>query len=328
MPTALPSRRRTPRLCWVRKGLPQPPYFATGRTRNLAREARADGGADEVTCSTKEQVEGQGFTAFVYQYEGGEGFAALEIVPGTNNLTPNFLERRRRGESVTYFCEATSPEGFVQQLAVSYVGQGYWFYVTGSVPEGKDPLAVDRKLIERYGIDISKWARARRKRAGVAHVQYLRYRRFFVLLSTKGEHRFFEEEKAFKDVRRDSIRFDGYSIGYKRDPKGKWHPSVRIHPDTYRGLRAYFLGAAARKSISSLSDELWALPFEPYAPVRTQLLCLLRAVNAERKRASLPPVPSGVVRLRRRPTVVFSRNAPPPASEERSYADAEVIGVS
>ena len=216
---------------------------------------------------------------------------------------------------MTYLCEASSAEGFVQQLAVSYIGRGYWFYVTGSVPEGKDPLAVDRKLIDRYGVDISKWARARRKRAGLSNVHYLRYRRFFVLLATKGDHRFFEEEKAFKDVRRDSIRFDGYSIGCKQDPTGKLHPSVRIHPATYRGLRAYLLEAATRKSVTALTDEFWALPFEPYAPVKTQLLCLLRAVNAERKRASLPPVPAGVLRLRRRPTRVFVAAAPLPLTE-------------
>ena len=62
-----------------------------------------------------------------------------------------------------YYCEATSIEGFVQQLAVSYLKNGYWFYVTGFVPEGKNSETVDRKLIDRYEIDISKWTRARRK---------------------------------------------------------------------------------------------------------------------------------------------------------------------
>lgn len=45
-----------------------------------------------------------------------------------------------------YQCEVTTPEGFVQQLAVSYLGNGYWFYVTGDIPEGKDPRKVDAKL--------------------------------------------------------------------------------------------------------------------------------------------------------------------------------------
>jgi hypothetical protein len=53
---------------------------------------------------------------------------------------------------------------------------------------------VDQKLIDHYGIEISKWTRARRKRSGTASVQYLRFRRFFVLLATHGKHRFFTDE--------------------------------------------------------------------------------------------------------------------------------------
>jgi hypothetical protein len=43
-----------------------------------------------------------------------------------------------------------------------------------------------------------------------------------------------------------------------------------------------------------------ALPFEPYAPVRSQLLCILRAVNRARAAAGLPEVPRTCLRLRRR----------------------------
>ncbi len=95
-----------------------------------------------------------------------------------------------------YRCVAASVEGFVQQLAVAYVTHGYWFYVRGEIPERKDPAAVDQKLIERYGIAISKWARARRKRQGLANMQYLRHERTFVLLATKGQHEFFGKRPA------------------------------------------------------------------------------------------------------------------------------------
>src|SRR5215475_6096161 len=96
-----------------------------------------------------------------------------------------------------YRCEATSVAGFVQQLAVAYVGRGYFFYVRGEIPERKDPRAVDEKLITKYGIAIGKTARARRKAAGFANVQYIRFRQSFVLLATPGKHRFFEEERSF-----------------------------------------------------------------------------------------------------------------------------------
>ena len=52
---------------------------------------------------------------------------------------------------MAYRCVATSVAGFVQQLAVAYVAHGYWFYVTGWIPQGKPPEAIDRKLIERKG---------------------------------------------------------------------------------------------------------------------------------------------------------------------------------
>lgn len=195
-----------------------------------------------------------------------------------------------------YRCEATSPEGFVQQLAVSYIGNGYWFYVTGHVPNGKSPESVDRKLIDKYGIDISKWARARRKQAGLANLQYLRYGHFFVLLATHGEHPFFAEEAAsVRDARRVPIRFRGYSISHRGG-----HPHVRIEQEKYKRLKAYFVDLATHRSSSRIEAELRRLAFEPYAPVRRQLLCVLRAINRERKRAGFEPVPKTCFRFMRR----------------------------
>ena len=87
--------------------------------------------------------------------------------------------------------EATTLEGFIQQLAVSYVARKHWFYVMGTVPEGKDPRVVDSKLVARYRADLSRFDRCRRKRAGLASVRYIRFGPTFVLVATEGEHRFF-----------------------------------------------------------------------------------------------------------------------------------------
>lgn len=195
-----------------------------------------------------------------------------------------------------YRFEATSVEGFVQQLAVSYLGHGYWFYVMGEVPEGKDVCRVDEKLMARYQIDLSKWARARRKRAGFANLHYLRYDRVFLLLATHGSHPFFlEEASAIRDARKTPIRFRGYSISYRGG-----HPHVRIEQEEYKRLKAYFIDLALRWSVERLGDELSRLVFEPYAPVRRQLLALLRSVNRERKRGGLQPVPNTCFRFIRR----------------------------
>jgi hypothetical protein len=181
-----------------------------------------------------------------------------------------------------YRCEAASLAGFVQQLAARYVASGYFFYVVGRVPGGKDPRRVDAKLLARYGVDCSKFARARRKRAGKANVHYLRFRDVFVLLATRGEHPFFEHEAGqVRDARRVPLKVEGYAIAYRNG-----RVSVRIERDEYRSLRAYFAEVAVRRSAAVLADELGSLPYEPYAPVRRQLLGLLGLVNRARKAES------------------------------------------
>jgi len=195
---------------------------------------------------------------------------------------------------------AQSIQGFVQQLAVAYLSHGYLFYVTGEIPGGKDPAFVDRKLLTKYGIELSKWGRARRKRAGEACLHYLRFGRFFVLIATRGRHRFFDEEPDFRDIRVTPLKFSGYSISIRRGVDRKLHPSVRIHPEEYRKLKAYLLSLARHRYVENLSEVFHAIPFEPYAPVRRQLLNLLRAVNRERKAAGFEPVPITSLRLSRK----------------------------
>ena len=64
-----------------------------------------------------------------------------------------------------------------------YVARGYRYYVRGQVPARvADPREVDRKIISKYGLAISKAERSRRKLLGRASVQYLRRGRLFVLM--------------------------------------------------------------------------------------------------------------------------------------------------
>lgn len=201
-----------------------------------------------------------------------------------------------------YRCETTTVTGFVQQLACGYLQHGYHRYVLGELPERKDPRNIDARFIERYGLGITRWDRARRKRAGLANVQYIRYRRFFVLCATDGEHRFYEEHsrEQIRHIKERPISFAGYSIGYHRGVDRKWHVSVRIHPNRYRTVKAHLLDLATKRSIENLGAEFEALGFEPYAPVRRQLIALLRAVNRERKTKAWTPVPFEALRLRRK----------------------------
>jgi hypothetical protein len=195
-----------------------------------------------------------------------------------------------------YRCEATSVAGFVQQLAVAYVGRGYFFYVIGEIPERKDPRVVDSRLIAKYGIAIGKTARARRKAAGHANIQYLRYRRTFVILATPGKHAFFDREGSLvRDAREVPIKFAGYAISYRSG-----HPHVRIEHDRYLELKAYLADIAVHRTTEGLELEFRRLPFEPYAPVRGQIHCIFREVNRRRQLAQHTPISSSCIRTRRR----------------------------
>jgi hypothetical protein len=207
-----------------------------------------------------------------------------------------------------YRAVTTSVEGFLQQVACSYLRHGYWYYVFGQVPEDKDPSEVDEKLIRKYGINVSESTRARRKKAGLANLQYIRFERTFVILATKGKHRFFTEEaKLIRDIRNVPIRFAGYSISYKKggrtkdgQPDQKWHSHVAIERRQYLELKALFAENATRESSAAIARALYHLPVVPYAPVRRQLLMMLREINRVRKKQGRPAIPSEVLPLRRK----------------------------
>ena len=205
-----------------------------------------------------------------------------------------------------YRYEATSVEGFVQQLAVCYLRNGYWFYVLGEVPAGKDPRAVDDKLLARYAVCQSKWAKARARRKGAAKVQYLRFRQTFLMVATHGDHPFFaaERENIF-DARERPVRFYGYSVGYKDG-----HPHVRIASPQYRELAEAFLSAALTTTAEVLAARFRGLPFEPYGPVKVQLRRLLTRVNEIRRAAGLTRVDAGVLRAKRRTVRPFADGEP------------------
>ena len=204
-----------------------------------------------------------------------------------------------------YRCEATSVAGFIQQLAVSYVSNGYWFYVTGEVPARKDPRMTDQKIIRAYDIDLSKWTRCRRKQSGFANVHYLRHARTFVIIVTRGRHRFFDLESGIRDVRRAPIQFRDYSIGCTQGSDGMWHASVRIAREQFTQLKTTFRERATHCSREELEFDFRHLRFEPYSPVRRQLFVLLRAVNRARRAAGLELVLESVVTARRQPVKPF-----------------------
>lgn len=189
---------------------------------------------------------------------------------------------------------ATSIEGFIQQVAVSYLRNGYWFFVAGSIPADKPPEAIDAKLTRQYQAGVSKHVRYRRKRRGENSVHYIRCGRFFLLMSTAGKGSFFIFERGqIRDARREPIRAFGYSVGVRRG-----RVSVRIDASEFAALRLQFL-ALALADRAVVERRFWDIGFVPYRPVRRQVLSLWRAVNRKRKEASLPQLDKLCVRWRR-----------------------------
>jgi len=251
-----------------------------------------------------------------YQFAINRHCVRQQVASVTGHNAPVKGRTTSRSE---YRCVATSIEGFVQQLAVSYIRHGYWFYVYGRIPEGQDPQAVDRRLIGRYGIDISKWARVRRKKAGYANLHYLRCERFFVLCATEGQHLFFEEQgKRIRDARKVPVKFAGYAIGHRDG-----HPHVRIEREQYRLLKSCFLQLATRRTKESLEREFFRIPLESYAPVRGQLLTILQEVNNVRRKAGSDVLSEDCLRFKRRIVRPFE-----PASiadqVEKLYLDSSI----
>ena len=195
-----------------------------------------------------------------------------------------------------YRCIATSVEGFIQQVAVSYIRTGHFFYVAGNLSAGADAAAVDAKIIAKYSIDASRWTRALRKSRGETNLQYIRHDRFFLIMATHGVGTFFVHEgEQVRDCRRRPIKFAGYSLSYRNG-----HPHVRIDLETYLGFKAAMVERALRASRADLEEQLRSPVFIPYAPVRRQLWNVGRMMNRVRAAAGLEPLHLDRMELRRR----------------------------
>jgi len=203
--------------------------------------------------------------------------------------------------------------------------------VQGVVPEGKDPAALDRKFLGQYPIRMKAGRRYSRKKRGVANVAYVRFERHWIMLSTPGRHEVTKEgwldwrATEGKNIRNCSrgqpIRFFGYSIYYvpggyvlnrdKENPEGpperdyRYRVRVQLSREAVLDLKATLVGNARKRREEWFREQFWKVPYEPYAPVRKQLLDLLRQVNAERSVAGLSKLPPDIIRYRREPVKVF-----------------------
>lgn len=236
--------------------------------------------------------------------------------------------------------EATNRDGLLA-LLVNLIAKGYRYYFTGKTKSGKAPDAIDRRMIDHYQANLPKWTRERRRRAGKANFRYIRYGETFFLLATEGQAETFwlEDRSRIRDLRVTALRFSGYSISFRRGGNAKlsteekeartqqweafkagtaatppsrtkrdmkWHVRVQIEDETYAALKAYFLNMAVHREGGRVAQEFLALNFQPYAPVRDQLRCILRAVNRARAIAGFDRIPLSVLPFTRRIVPAFT----------------------
>ena len=257
------------------------------------------------------------------------------------------MERTPRRDKNYRYVAASIP-GWVQRVAVDVIRHGYWFYSKvevrrPSLEDGKarrriretfglaDSVEVtedladayhellleqtDGKLINKYGIGITKWYRALNKQAGRSNIHYVRYDDFGCMFVTKGVLEcvgrdpdgrvlrakdgepvvlnWFEEED-WKDVRRDVLTTPwGYSIRLSRSTHtGKWHPSVQISDEFYLVTEAWYLERALQPMDELFREfRLLGRNFAPYARVKKQFKRILHKVNVKRRAAGLPAMP-------------------------------------
>jgi hypothetical protein len=138
--------------------------------------------------------------------------------------------------AVPYPCEARSVDAFLAQV-VRYVSSGHYFYIRCRIPGGKNPRAVDEKIVGLYDVHRPRWQRKRRNLKTTAGIHYLRYGRLFVVMLTKGQHEAFYRDHASSvlDIRRTALKAFGYSIrrGYSEAEK-RCRVSVRLDKENVR----------------------------------------------------------------------------------------------
>jgi hypothetical protein len=200
----------------------------------------------------------------------------------------------------------SSPEGLVK-IATQLISRRcrYWFVVKGVLPPDTDRERIDRQLLEKYEVPATKdQAYQLRKRAKTdgqprATVRYLRFEQHFLLMATEGRS-VFHAERQFQDLRRVPLELFGYSLGFRND-----RASVRIGDEQFRILKEHFRGIAVRYPCERLGEEINSLPFLRYAPVRDQLLQLVRVVNRTRAAWGLAPIPRDAVCLKKTALPVY-----------------------
>ena len=165
---------------------------------------------------------------------------------------------------INYLCNSWQ---YLLQQVVYMVGRGYYNYHVGTIPTDKVAKAnkIDKKIIEKYKIDLSKDQRARRKKKKLANFYYLRWENQFIILYTDGQldvtldDTFYDVRLKQKEVNKLKIKVSEYMefnvvMQNKKDNKGKRSVTVCMSNDSYKELRANIDDIISHRQIKRLEQ--------------------------------------------------------------------------
>jgi len=160
-------------------------------------------------------------------------------------------------------------------------------------------------MMAKYGVRKTRRQRAYRKARGLSNAHYFRHGRVWVLMATSPEFVLAVDAKErVRDLRKTPIRAHGYSVSVRRDGSAmrrgehRERASVRLDRETYRELKTHLDSLALKRSERRLAAAFWleSSSWQVYAPVRRQLVAILRSVNRRRKAAGLRSVDVNCIR--------------------------------
>lgn len=191
-------------------------------------------------------------------------------------------------------------QGFVQQI-VHFVSHGYFYYHVVTLPETKRHKwnSIDQKLVEKYNINRSRFARSRAKAKGKANFVYFRYEGIGVILHTPGTMEQTPDDK-FYDIRQaaltvkvsDLIWLEVYTFLQPGKEPNKTSrkarrlgASVRLSAKTVEGFRCLFTDIVkARNKVRILYEWNKINGIPAWAKIVYQKQALARFVVAQAKR--------------------------------------------
>lgn len=163
---------------------------------------------------------------------------------------------------INYLCY--SWQYLLQQL-VHLVGRGYYNYCVGYIPsdKGHKMFDIDKKIMDKYNINISKDQRYRRKKKKLANFYYLRWQHWFFILRSDGAVDFNVDDKFYdirvkqKEVNRLKVVVSGcleFNLGLQKKGNGKSSVTVSLSNHTYKEFKAEIEDLIQHKQINKLED--------------------------------------------------------------------------